>query len=125
MTEKYSEEIEQIVNNKEIDTESMMKKVDEIQNRIKFSAFGKTKLKKIIKPKDEIVTEESDEEGPRKLLIKQVEKLEEAIKQVSKENKSRCGRVFEMKTIVDCPKKGGQEALAIKDPKNNEVVVNS
>ena len=68
---------------------------------------------------------DTDVDGPKSLSMKQVEKLEEAISKVSSGNKGRCGKVFEMKTIVEGPKKAGQEALAVKNPSNGEVVVNS
>ena len=95
------------MDNNELDIEDMMKKIDAVQNKIKFKAFGKTKLKKKINPKEDIVTEGTDDEGPRKLSMKQVEKLEEAIKKVSAGNKSRCGKVFEMRAIVEERGAGG------------------
>ena len=65
-----------------------------------------------------------DVDVPKNLSMKQVKKLEKEISRVSSKNKGRCGKMFELKTIVEGPKKGGQEALAVKNPSNGEVVVN-
>ena len=125
LTKQYGGDIEEVVDNDCEETERMMKKVDSIQKKIKFEAFGKTKKKKRIDPKEEVVYRDTDVDGSKNLSMKQVEKLEEAISKVSSGNKGRCGKVFEMKTIVEGPKKAGQEALAVKNPSNGEVVVNS
>ena len=69
-----------------------MSKVQSIENKIKFEAFGKTKRKKRIQPKEEVTENEIGGEGPRKLSMKQVENMETAISKVSSGNKGRCGK---------------------------------
>ena len=69
LTERYSEQIEKIVDCRKNDNEEMMKKVDVVQNKIKFEAFGKTKVKKKINSKDEKMIA-GEEEGARAMSMK-------------------------------------------------------
>ena len=57
------------------------------------------------------------------MLKKQTRKIEEAIEKIKDDKDGRCGKVFKMKEIIAGPKKGGQEAHAIRDPITKELVV--
>ena len=64
-----------------------MKKVDSMENNIKFTAFGKTKppTKRKLDTKKALTDEE--------LLRKQTQTIEEEILKIQKEDKTRIGRI--------------------------------
>ena len=52
--------------------------------------------------------------------------MEEQINKITNDkNKGRCGQIYKVRELVEGPKKAGQEAQAIKDPSNGEIVVNT
>ena len=59
------------------------------------------------------------------LVRKQTVNIENKIMKIKKSGKGRCGKVFEMRDVVAGPKKKGQDAQAIKDPKTGNMVVSS
>ena len=63
-----------------------------------------------------------EEEEARELMRKQSERLEEEIKKVNTSKQSRAGKLFKMKEVITGPKKSGQEAQAIRNPKGDLVV---
>ena len=58
-------------------------------------------------------------------MRKQSEKMEDEIKKVISSTQGRCGKVFKRREVVAGPKKGGQEAQAIKDSRSGGLVVAS
>ena len=56
-------------------------------------------------------------------MRKQSEKMEAEIKKVTASKLGRCVKVFKMREVVTGLKKGGQEALAVKDSRSGELVV--
>ena len=125
VSKKYSKKVEEIVEDEDLDIEEVIKNFDKIQDKIKYEAFGKTKVKQRIKPKDESINIESEEEGAKRLSKKEMAKLEEHINKIVTGSNNRCGNVFKMKNMVEGSKKSGQEAQAIKDPKTGDLVVAS
>ena len=99
-----------------------MKKIEVIDNQVKFAAFGKTRNIKN-KPRRNVVAQgkQSNEE----LIKKQSEKIEEEIMRIKSSNVGRVGAVFKMKDVINGPKKSGQEPTAIRDPKSGELIVSS
>ena len=104
-----------------------MKKIGNIENEVKFKAFGKTRLNR--KGKKEYVEKEiefaDEKERDRNLIKKQSAKIEEQILQIKSQNLGRVGNVFKMRDAINGPKKGGQEATAIRNPQNNELIVSN
>ena len=109
-------EMVEIVENRDLSIDEVVKKVDSLQDKIKFTAFGKTKIK-------------ANKRGEKvdladiELINRQSAKIEKEIDKIREENRGRCTQVFKMKELVVGPKKGNQEAHAIKDPENGELVV--
>ena len=120
------------INEKEDDIDKVMKQIDAIENKTKFKAFGKTKsnVKKKPNPKQCRCNpgrsgsceecKKKDDEIQNKITQK-IEAQEEKIKTSSH---GRSGNVFRIRNTVLGPKKGGQEASAIKDPDTGDTIVN-
>ena len=115
-TELVAAKIEQILM-KEGKSEEVMEKVEAIEEKVKFKAFGKTKpqTRKKLEGKNKLKDEE--------LLRKQAMAIEEEIRKVKAETKGKVGRVYAMKKIVNGSKNEAQEPVAIKDPSTNQLVV--
>ena len=72
LTEKASDAIEEIAVNEELDINTVMKKIEVIDNQVKFEAFGQTRnVKNKPRGKGEAQGKQSNEE----LIKKQSEKL--------------------------------------------------
>ena len=61
----------------------------------------------------------------KKLIERQTKKIEEEIINIKSQKIGRIGSVFEMKELIDGPKKPSQEPTAIKDPVSGDLVVAS
>ena len=58
------------------------------------------------------------------IIKKQSERIEKEVEAIRQMKQGRCTQVFKMKEIIAGPKKAGQEAAAVKDPKTGKMVVN-
>ena len=108
--------------NSEFTIDQAMKKVDTIDDQIKYKAFGKTRIsynKATIKKEPKKDVDSSDVA----LLKRQSQRMEEQILKIKSKNQGRAVNVFKMKDIIMGSKKGGQEATAIQDPKTGDLVV--
>ena len=126
-TDKFANEIKEIVNDYDLDKDMMNRKVEKIDNKIKYIAFGKTKVKAAKKKIVDVQkTEEimSEKEEAMKLLKKQSERIEEHINTIRQKKQGRCTEVFKMREVIMGPKKSVQEAMAIKDFRTGDLVVN-
>ena len=117
-----------IIENTELNIEEVMGKVDKLQEKIKFTAFGKTKARSIKKKVESaaifnVDKDLSDNDEAREILQKQSSKVEDAINKIKGGTGGRCGQVFQMRELIAGPKKAAQEAHAIKDPVTKELVV--
>ena len=103
-----------------------MKKVDKIQTKLKFTAFGETKPQtKRSKKKQESSTSKGESDEAKELLERQARRMEDHIQQVKKTEKGRVNKIFKMKDIVAGSKKAAPEAQAIKNPDTNDLVVSN
>ena len=122
LTNKAAKNIKQIVENSEFTIDQAMKKVDTIDDQIKYKAFGKTRIsynKATIKKEPKKDVDSSDVA----LLKRQSQRMEEQILKIKSKNQGRAVNVFKMKDIIMGSKKCGQEATAIQDPKTGDLVV--
>ena len=126
-SDKFAKEIVMLVNDEKLDKEERQKKLEKVENKIKYIAFGKTKLKaskeKIFDTKN-TDNEKDENENDMKLLRKQSERIEKYVKTIREKKLGRCTEVFKMREAICGPKKVGQEATAIKDFKTGDMVVN-
>merc|ERR1719319_224169 len=94
-----------------------MKKVNKIEDKLKFRAFGKTK------PKTEKKVAATKKKTDEEILKEQAKRLEEDILKVKEDTKGKVSRVFAMKKQLNGGKKEAQEPVAVRDPDTNELVV--
>ena len=79
LTDKVADTIEEIVTNGELNIDTVVKKLDVIDNQVKFTAFGKTRIRQNKRIKVVAEDKQSDEE----LIKKQSKKIEDEILQIS------------------------------------------
>ena len=126
ISNKAAKEIAMIAEDEGIDVEKVMSKIDRIQTKVKFAAFGKTKPQtERTKNKEEATTKATDSEDAKELLARQASRIEEHIQKVKKSNAGRVTKIFQMKDIVGGKKKVAQDAQAIIDPDTNELIVSN
>ena len=131
--EKYKElsnkapvQIEVIADDEEAEDDDVMHKIDKIQTKLKFSAFGKTKQKtKRAVKRDETVSKKTESEEAKELLARQSKLIEEQVKSVMEKANGRVTRVFKMKEIIAGKRKTTQEAQAIINPETEELVLSN
>ena len=121
--EKLSKTIQEISEDDGYSSEEVMEKVEQINTKMKWIAFDKTKPK----TRKEVVkgVEQSEEEQGKQLLTKQNERMEAEIKKIKAENKGRVTQVYKMRELIAGTKKAAQEANAIVDFRTNELVVSN
>ena len=119
LTAEAANKIEKVLDVEDLDAEEVMEKVERIEEKVRFKAFGKTKAK--TGKKLAVRRSKTDEE----LLKEQARVLEDEILKVKEDTKGRVGRVFAMKKKVGGGKKEAQEPVAIRDPDSNELVVSA
>lgn len=117
LTKEAAEEVKKVAEDDDMDANATMNKVAAIENKILFKAFGKTKPQTKKKKADK-TTLNADE-----LLESQTLKVEEAISNVELKGKGRVGRIYMMKKIITGENKKDQEPVALRDPKDNHLIV--
>ena len=127
---KVKEKTDNIIADQTLTIYEVDKKVDNIQTKIKFQLFGKTKpmtenakkhrMEKRHKPSHGM---EDEEELKTSISKRQNELIEDAINAIKSKGFGRQINVFKMKEIVAGSKKQKQEAHAVVDPKTGETVV--
>ena len=110
----------------DLEDEELMRKIDKIQTKLKFTVFGKSKPQTArSKKRQEEAAKENETEDAKELLARQIHRMEEHIQQVIKADKGRVTRIFKMKEIIGGSKKSAPEAQAIKNLETNELVVSN
>ena len=102
-----------------------MTKIEKINNKIKYAAFGKTKVRTERKKRLTADKIEDNEEKAKRMLEIQRIKLEEEIKKISSLKIGRSAKVFKMRKLVEGPKNNSQVAHAVLDNKTGELVVSN
>ena len=125
-SDKIADKINMIVQDQGFDEEEVMEKIDKIQTKLKFTAFGKSKpksekaRKKVMEPTDGLEDEEAME-----LIKRQSKRIEEEIRKVKDTENGRVGRIFKMKELIFGNRKPAQPAQAIKHPTTGELIVSN
>ena len=120
MSDKAAKHIEEVILDEGLDIDETVKKVESIDNQIKFGAFGKTRCNK--GKHKSIVKEDATDED---LLKSQSKKIEEEIIKLKSQKLGRVGSVFKMKEVINGPKKPSQEPTAIRDPNTGDLIVSN
>ena len=119
----YAEQIKKVCLD-ENDVDKIEKKLSMIENKIRFAAFGKTKIK-YNKPKPKPKPQQTEEEANKEILRKESKKIEEQVEALKKSKLGRVGQVLKLREAVSGPKKKGQEAIALKDSRTGQLVVST
>ena len=109
--------IEEVLETEALNSEEIMKKVETIETKLKFKAFGKTK------PKTEKKLAQNGTKEEEELLKEQAKQIEEEILKVKEDRKGKVGRVYAMRKKVNGDGKEAQEPVAIRDPETGDLVV--
>ena len=136
ITNDAAEKIEETVEDIAMDINDVMKKIEKIDTKIKFKAFGKTKpnvkcvknvlkLNKCQKTCENTSCDNCKNQAQRDedLHDKQTQRIESAVNKVMQSSHGRAGNIYKMKKDIVGPKKTPQEAAAIRDPKTGEMIV--
>ena len=85
---------------------------DPVDKKIKFQAFGKTKLvaRKALKNK---LDNKTQDEKDATIKQKETERVEHQIEKIKSKNQGRVGNVFRIRKDIVGPKKAGQEATSV------------
>ena len=121
--ERIAEKIEMLSNDKDLSSEEVMEKVEKIQNKIKFTSFGKTKPKTKKSIADGMKADSTDEREAKELLKRQSDKMEAEILKIKASKHGRTTNVFKMREVVAGNKKSKQEAHAIMDVEKSNLEV--
>merc|ERR1711867_65934 len=107
--------------NDKITIDEAIKRIDNLENKVKFKAFGKTtctkkNFNKVSKAKymDNI-----------ELLEVQAKNIEKEVNKIKGKEKGSIGRIFKMKAAISGNKRSREEATAVRNPKNGELTVSA
>ena len=118
-TNNIAGKIIDIVDN-EGDIEEVITKVEKLQEKSKFIAFNKTKIRQ-----RKLAMKECETIKAKELLARQSEQIEKDILDIKSSTQGRAAKVFKMKTKLGGSNKGAQDAHAIKDPGTGELLVST
>ena len=122
ISDEKSETIDKLVEDTALDIDEVMDKVEKIQDKIKFGAFGKTTKKMRNKPNvmDTAMSNEAED-----IINKQRRVAEEHLRNLSECNQGRVGKIFQIRKSIQGCKKGAMEAQAVKDPLTGKLAVSN
>ena len=122
ISDEKSEAIDKLVEDTALDIDEVMDKVEKIQDKIKFGAFGKTTKKMRNKPNvmDTAMSNEAED-----IINKQRRVAEEHLRNLSECNQGRVGKIFQIRKSIQGCKKGAMEAQAVKDPLTGKLAVSN
>ena len=119
-TDELAEKLENIVEDKEKSIEDVMENVIKLENKAKFSSFGKTRKQGYFQTKTNLGIKNcgnknhkcyTEEEINVCLLKSQSQKIEKEIMNVKESSTGRVVQVFKMKAKITGSKKSGSETL--------------
>ena len=130
LTEIASKKMDVIIQNNELTNEEVAEKLENVETKIKFQAFGKTKppskLKVTRRMKKEASTAQrldSEEVRVSKIFKKQCQEIEDDINILKAGKCGKVTNVFKMAEIIGGAKKLKEEAHSIVDPETKDIVV--
>ena len=152
LSDDKADSIEKAVLDKDLTVEEVADKIEKIETKLKFQAFGKCSIKgrqgggfekNSSLGEEQVQAPNPHSQGPssrqehlapqpsnmaelrkmEEILSMQSLRLEKEIKQIKEGGRGRCGQIFKIAQMVQGPKKPGPEAHSVKDPKTGELVV--
>ena len=131
ISDEVSQEADKIIEDKNLTKNQIMKKFDNLQNSVKYRAFGKTKPMTNAKRKRRLeerlkAAEGLDEDDKvKEVMRKQYDEMEEKINDLKSFKYGRATNVFKMREEVAGTKKAPQEPHAVLDVKTGDMVVSN
>ena len=122
LTKKMNEKIKSVIQDEMLDMEEVMERLEKINNKIKFNAFGKTSKKGKVSKKEEPKKDGSEESDKAKELIeRQSEIIEKELERIKKKGGGKINLIHKIAKEL----KGAKEEIAhaVKDPETNKLVV--
>ena len=123
--ESFAAKLVEIAEDEGYSSEEVFEKVEKVHEKMKWTAFGKTKPRTKKAEAKEKLDEGDDEEKAKVLMSKQTERMEAEILKVKAMKQGRATKVFKMREVISGSKKKGKEAHAIIDPETNKIVVSN
>ena len=94
LTEEKSEKIKAVIEDDTIDNEEMLRRVEQIEKKIKFQAFGKATLKRKETMKDIIEVEQGNAANKaRELIEKQNNIIEAELAMIKEDKRGKVGQI--------------------------------
>ena len=118
-TNVKAKDIRKIIEDENKPVEKVVQEFEKIHNKIKFQAFGKTRINP---GKRKGPVARNEELGAEELIKRQAKLLEEEIQNIKDMKHGRGTKVFKLREVIQGPKKPGQEACSVKDPISKEMV---
>ena len=132
LTNKIQAKMDKYIKDKSFNIEVVKRKIDSLQTKVKFQAFGKSKpstekAKNRRLEREQKAASQLDDEGSRMEEIQQQQSalIETAINKIKADKHGKKTNVHKMKEVVLGPKKQQQEAHAGKDSKTGKTVVST
>ena len=136
-TDEVSNQVIEIVDDENYTIDEVMKRVQKVEDKVKFAAFGKTRKRLYQRrvKKEELdnrkfscglescQTCQKEVDKNFAVLKKQCERMEKEIIKVKESGQGRVGQIFKMKEVVGGPKKASMDPHAIEDPQTKELLV--
>ena len=105
-----------IINDENKNINEIVEDIEKIDNKIKFTVFGKTKPKYKRKYSKEISNKNED------ILMNQAKKMEEEITKIRNKKLGRAANIFKLREVIEGPKKPLQISTAVMNPDNGQII---
>ena len=126
LSKDASKKIDKAVEDKTNDIDMVLKKVESIETKMKFEAFGKCTAKSSVKKKEKKDKEEkylTTEEKAKQLLENQMKQVDTAVKHIEESGLHKVGKIFKISKEIKGIDKGTSQANAIKHPTSGKLIV--
>ena len=121
-TKEKNDKIREVIEDEELDIEEVMDRLEKFENKIKFTAFGKTSKKVSVPKKGGPKLVHIDEsEKAKELIEKQSELIEEEVEKIRRRGGGQINQIHKIAKDL----KGAREEIAhaVKDPETKKLVV--
>ena len=124
-SKEVSTKVKKVAEQKEINIDEVLKKVESIETKIKFKVLGKCSIKSKTKREAKMkqnVELKTEEEKARDLLIRQTNRVDYELKELEEQGFGRVSKLFHIAKSIKGLEKGAGRATAIKNPATGELV---
>ena len=129
LSNEIAEEADMIIEDKTLSNETVMKRFDKLQSKVKYKAFGKTKFttkaanKRKLELRLKAAAGLNEDDAVKAVMRKQYDEMEEQINNLKAAKYGRATNIFKMREKVAGSRKSPQEVHAVKDIATGENLV--